>query len=238
MASASGYHRPRTMAEALRLLARPRTMVIGGGTKLAAAAAAGPVEVVDLQALGLSGIRVERDGSARIGSTTTLQEVADDDRLPPVVRDAARREQPSTLRTAATVGGCVATADPSSELLAALLVHDTVVEVAGMSGAVDLAAALESGPGARIITAVVIDTGGTAAAARTARTPADRPIVAAVARRGRDGRMRVAVTGVAPTPVLVTDPATLDPAGDFLGSAEYRRSLAATLVARAVEGTA
>ena len=73
------------------------------------------------------------------------------------------------------------------------------------------------------------------AVARTGRTPADVPIVAAYGRRTTDGFVAMALTGVAEHPVLVDvfDPtAGLDPAGDFRGSREYRLHLARTLTAR------
>ncbi|HXP22116.1 MAG TPA: FAD binding domain-containing protein [Streptosporangiaceae bacterium] len=240
MSRVSEYLRPATLSEALACLDRPGAVVIGGGTKVNAARPAGPVVVVDLQALPTGA--VERDGAdgLLIGATVTLQRLADDARVPAAIREAARREQPSTLRAMATVGGCVATADPSSELLAALLVHGGTVRLAGRDGEHDrsLAALLadRSPLAGRIITAVAVETGGVTAAARTARTPADRPIVAAVARRRPDGQRRLALTGVAAAPVLVTaerDAAgDLDPPGDFRGSSEYRRAIAAVLTRR------
>ena len=62
----------------------------------------------------------------------------------------------------------------------------------------------------------------------------DRAIVAAFARTTPDGR-RVALTGVAATPVLVQPDDELHPAGDFRGSSEYRRVLADVLMTRVVE---
>ena len=77
---------------------------------------------------------------------------------------------------------------------------------------------------------------GAARAARTARTPADRAIVAAYARTTGEER-RIALTGVAPTPVLVRPGDDLQPAGDFRGSGDYRRHLAEVLLARVAEGS-
>ena len=109
MARISAYHRPSTLAEALDLLHRPalRTVVLAGGTSVVPAKVDQPTEVVDLQALGLSGICVADDGRVVVGATTSLQDIADAPALPVVLREAARREQPSTLRTLATVGGVV-----------------------------------------------------------------------------------------------------------------------------------
>jgi CO/xanthine dehydrogenase FAD-binding subunit len=98
------------------------------------------------------------EGGLLIGATATFQAVADDPRVPAAIREAARREEPSILRTLATVDGLVATADPSSELLATLLAHGAEVRLAGRDGVnvVELAALLEDSHrlAARIITAV------------------------------------------------------------------------------------
>ncbi|GIT00873.1 MAG: hypothetical protein CM1200mP26_25850 [Acidimicrobiales bacterium] len=65
---------------------------------------------------------------------TTLHDMLDDDRVPTGLAGAAQAELPSTLRTLATVGGTVATGDPDSVLVAALLVHDARVELVGPGG--------------------------------------------------------------------------------------------------------
>jgi len=239
MARVAGYRRPSTLAEALRLLDRPSTVVLAGGTRLNGEPRLDPVIVVDLQALGLGGVTRLGDGTLRIGAMTTLQQVVDDDDVPVALRDAARRSEPSTLRAAATVGGCVASAEPTSELLATLLVHDAEVVLAGRDGVdtlplVSLLLDLPRLEG-RIITALTIDGTGVTSAARVGRSRADRPIVAAVARRTGDGQLRLALTGVAATPVLVAGVEGLSPPGDFRGSGEYRLALAATLAARALE---
>jgi CO/xanthine dehydrogenase FAD-binding subunit len=94
-----------------------------------------------------------------------------------------------------------------------------------------------------------------------ARTPADEPIVAAIAVLALEGdvvrQARVALTGVWPESVRLAEAATrlvgssLDakhiqavavaveeevaPKGDFLGTAEYRRAMAGVLTRRALE---
>lgn len=240
MATISAYHRPATLDEALALLARPDTVPLAGGTSLNPTDS--PVEVVDLQAVGLDGIGAEAD-RLRIGATATLHALARHEATPPVVREAARRELPSTLRAMATVGGTVLSAGWESELLAALLAHDAVVHLTGPAGHEAIALGeLETDPALRpadaLVTSIEIATTGTAVAARVGRTPADTPIVAAVARRTPDGVVRLALSGVAAAPVLVADldaVAALDPPGDFRGSGEYRRALALTLATRVVE---
>jgi CO/xanthine dehydrogenase FAD-binding subunit len=241
MANVSAYLRPATLDDALASLGRPGAVVLGGGTSMNAAPARQPVMAVDLQALHLDGIEHDGEDRLMIGATATFQRLADDTRVPAAIRAAARREAPSTLRAMATVGGLVATADPSSELLAALLVHGGEVTLAGRDGVhrTGLAALLAGATPltGRIITAVRVETGGVTSVARTGRTRSDRAIVAAVARRTADGKRRLALTGVATAPLLVAedDPVNgLSPPGDFRGSSEYRRVLAAVLAQRAL----
>ncbi len=252
MAGTTRYWRPQSVEEALSLLEGPSTVVIGGGTKFNARPGTERYEVVDLQALGLGGIDQKSEDAVVIGSMTTLQELADDDRVPSVVREAARRQDPSTLRSQATLGGCVASAEFDSELLASLLACDARVEITRRNGQAkiplkELLAEVPLASG-EIITAVSIDPRGRAELARTGRTPADRAIVTAVARQF-SGRRWLALAGVGPRPVLVATAATgpvaadetaavirrLEPPGDFRGSAEYRRALAAVLSTRVLE---
>jgi CO/xanthine dehydrogenase FAD-binding subunit len=236
MAKVTAYHRPASLDEALATLQAPGTpkVVLAGGTVVNADLDPAPIEVVDLQALGLDGV-VEDAGRVRVGATTTLAAFAADGRVPPLLTDLARREAPSTLRAMGTIGGLVAHADPESELLAGLLAHDAEVTVVSSAGSVvrPLAEVLAAGPGEGIITSVSFEPDGVTSHARTARTPGDRAIVAAVARKGDDGEVRLAMNGVAPVPVLIDDVAALDPPDDFRGSAEYRRRLATVLAGRA-----
>ena len=158
MANVSAYLRPATLDDALACLGRPGAVVVGGGTMVNTARHLEPVLVVDLQDLRLDAIERDGDDGLLIGATATFERLAGDASVPAAIREAARREEPSTLRTLATVGGLVATADPSSELLAALLVHDGEVRLAGRDGghSVTLAALLEDGRllANKIITAV------------------------------------------------------------------------------------
>lgn len=248
------YHRPIALGDAVALLTEPDRLIYAGGTTIHHTTTGEPIEVVDLQALGLD--RIESadadDRSVRLGATATLQAISEHAGVPEAVRDAARAELPSTLRTLATIGGTIGAAAADSMLLASLLVHDAEVSFADgrvepldgvldahSSGPNDLTAADQIAPGLidpGLIVAVEIGTDGATATAATGRTPADTPIVAAIARRAGDG-LRLALCGVADVPILVApdDVTALDPPSDFRGSSTYRRELAKVLAARVVE---
>jgi len=244
MPQVKAYHRPANVNEALKLLARPNinTIIIAGGTYINPNMPEMVDEVVDLQTVGLTNIDYTGKGLS-LGAMTRLQTIVTDDRTPPLLREAARREGPNTLRNAATVGGTVASPYKDSELLAALLVFNAEVKVQTSGDTkkiplvdflLDVPTALSGG----LVTAISLASMGKTASARVGRTPADRPIVAALARLGEDGKIRLALTGVANTPVLVDSnnvKAAINPTGDFRGSTEYRRQMAATLAKRVVD---
>jgi carbon-monoxide dehydrogenase medium subunit/putative selenate reductase FAD-binding subunit len=133
----------------------------------------------------------------------------------------------------------VASGDFESELLATLLVHKATVRLEARSDtSVIPLADLLAEPGrltGKIISSIEIELGGQGAVARVARMPADRAIVAAVARRDPQGTVLVAFSGVAGAPVLADDPDRLEPPGDFRGSSEYRKAMARILGNRARE---
>jgi probable selenate reductase FAD-binding subunit len=246
MAQLKAYHRPSSLAEALQLLARPQvsTAIVAGGTYLNARLDETVEEVVDLQAIGLDQVGQVGDRLA-LGAMVRIQTLVDDDRVPALVRELAHREGPNTFRHQGTIGGVVASADPENELLAALLVYEAELEVQDSAVArrvplADLLADMPASLGGGLITAVSLVTTGQGAAERVARTPADRPIVAAVGRLDAQGQLRLALCGVAKTPILVEPnldqlKARLNPPGDFRGSPAYRQQMAAVLSRRVID---
>ena len=250
------YFRPRRIDEARSQLERADSRPLAGGTDLLAQSTSTPpaAVVVDLQALPLK--QIERsEGRTVIGAMVTLQELVDE--FDAFLAEAARREAPRQVRHAATVGGTIAAGHAESELVTALLALDAHVRLAG-GEEVPLSAWMpERG---EFITAVILpEEEGTTGSARVMRTPADRPIVLVstfvALSEGAVATLRVAASGVAARPVrlfeveknLVGKPVdealgdigplvegSVNPRGDFRGSAEYRRAMAGILARRAL----
>ena len=243
MALLDTVYQPTTAAEAAALLAHTdlRLAPLAGGTQLIADLESRTRRdldgVVDLSRAGLATIELATQGGRehlRVGATVTLSRLIEHETAGALAHGLLRRaavgEGPVNLRNLATVGGVVASAEPDSEFYAALLALDAavVIDYGGQEQLLRLED-LQSIGG--LITAVLIPTeparGGLA---RVARTPADRPIVAAVAVRTAAGEC-VALCGVAARPVLLGTP--LDPPADFRGSAEYRRAMIDVVIGRA-----
>jgi CO/xanthine dehydrogenase FAD-binding subunit len=238
MKTIAAYHRPDSLDGALSLLSRPSvaTVVIAGGTYLNTKELAPDTEVVDIQDAVAAGV-VRQGDRVRYGAMTRLTDFAEHDETPPLLATLARREGPNTLRNGATIGGTIAAAHSESELVAGLLVHDAAVTVTGTDAEISVSSIMRdrSQLDGAIITSVSVGIGGETTSERTGRTPADSSIVAAAARVTPDG-IRVALTGVASTPVLISpdDLSSLDPPADFRGSSEYRLELARILMKRVV----
>ncbi len=243
MSQLQAYYRPTSIADVLQLLSRQGiiTAIIAGGTKIVANKNDMVTELVDLQAIGLTEVNYTGKGLF-LGAMVRLQTIVDDDRTPKLLRTAIQQEGPNTFRNAATVGGTLANAGKDSQLLAALLVFEAQVKIQTLDDTktipladflCDIPSALNGG----LITSVLMETMGKTVYAQVARTPADTPIVAAMARLTNNGHIRLALSGIANTPVLV-DPdnvkAAVNPTNDFRGSTEYRRQMAAILTKRVI----
>ncbi len=243
MPQLQAYHRPTTITDALQLLLRQgiNTAIIAGGTKIVATKGDMVNEIVDLQALGLTEVNYTGKGLS-LGAMVRLQTIVDDDRSPKLLRTAVLQEGANTFRNAATIGGILAKAGKDSQLLATLLVFEAQVNIQTIDGPktiplVDFLRDVPSALNGGVLTSVFMKTMGKTAHAQVARTPADTPIVAVMARLADDGKIHLALSGVANTPILV-DPdnvkAAVNPTNDFRGSTEYRRQMAAILTKRVV----
>ena len=240
MAKIISYQRPGNLEEALRLISLDKHVPLAGGTLLNTSEDKEPLHFVDLQGLPLKGIE-RSNGKLTIGSMATLDEIMKNSGCPDSIRLSSRSELPSTLRTLATIGGTVASGDPDSKLIASLLVHDAEVTILNSAGEsnVPLQEVLgeSDSSGTQLILSINLDTGGDCVMEATGRTPSDTPIVSVTARRCSDG-YRMAVTGVASTPVLVDSEnptVSLQPSSDFRGDSEYRMHLVKILASRTLD---
>ena len=242
MPRAATYHRPKSLDEALTLLANPQHTLLAGGTVLNSDSDPTQVSMIDLQDLNLAGI-AGNSKAVTIKAMTTLQDILEDAQIPKIVRQAAKKELPSTLRTLGTIGGTVVAGGSNSVMLAALLVHEARVLTIGPDGETDhLLSEILTNPklvSQKLISGISIEIEGFSYYEGTGRTPADTPIVSATSRRIKE-KLSVALTGIAKTPVLV-DPlnptADLNPPEDFRGSAKYRLHLASVLTERVTAAT-
>jgi carbon-monoxide dehydrogenase medium subunit len=131
---------PRTLPEALILLAGTGAMPIAGGTNVIVDLRAGkhrPRALVDVARLpGLRGVRRE-DGHLIIGGGTTISDLLADPLIAehaPALREAAAVFANPLIRNRATVGGNLADASPAADTAPPLLALDAEVELAGQGG--------------------------------------------------------------------------------------------------------
>jgi CO/xanthine dehydrogenase FAD-binding subunit len=242
------YHRPDQIDQALALLQRtdPRTVPLGGGTWLNQPGAE-PVAVVDLQSLGLDGLK--RQGQfLQIGAALRLQSLLEQAEssevgLPLALADVIRHEATYNLRQASTVAGTLVAASGRSPFTTAFLALESALHLLPEGQEIGLGDLLplrsERLPG-RLITRITIPFNARLAYEYVARTPADQPIVCAALAAWPSGRLRLVLGGYGAAPVLAFDgteadglPAAAqsayDQAVDQWASAAYRREMAGAL---------
>lgn len=242
------YHRPKTLDEALTLLAQPNILPLGGGTVLAARRpTADPIEVVDLQSLGLDSIN-KKGNELQLGATVTLQQLLETEDYPETLKSATKLEAPLNLRNSATVAGTIVSCDGRSTFATVLLALDARLEIrdsVDQSQVSSLGEFLPFRPKS-LITLITMPLNVKLAFEYVARTPADKPIVCAALAQWNSGRTRLAVGGYGASPMLAMDGTESEgletaarnafhEATDEWGSAEYRMDIAATLAKRCLE---
>ncbi len=249
----TAYHRPQTLEEALALIGRktPVTVALGGGTLLSHGLE-DPVEVVDLQGLGLD--QINRVGSTlEIGAMTTLQGLLENKEVPKAIQPAIKLEAPLNLRNAATVAGTIIACDGRSSVTTALLALDAKlivmkpqVETHSLGDFLPMRARILA---RALVTKIQVPGNLTVAFDYVSRTPADKPIVCVALAVWPSGRARLAVGGFGTSPLLAMDGTetqgletaarnAFHEASDPWGSAEYRMDAAATLTRRCLQSLA
>ena len=232
------YHRPASLDEALALLAADEdAKPLAGGQSLVPMLnfrLARPSALVDLDAIDeLTGIRVEHD-TLVVGAMTRQWDIEHSPDAFPLLREALRFVGHTATRCRGTVGGSLVHADPTAELpvcavvLGAELVTNRRRIPAESFFLSVFTTALE--PGELLVEVRFPAPSGRTAFVEHAHRHGDFAVVC-VAVAGD----RVAVGGVAPTPI-VWDGGDLDPVGDLFAPAGYKREVAKALVERAMGG--
>jgi CO/xanthine dehydrogenase FAD-binding subunit len=246
------YHRPKTLREALTLLAReaPISYPMGGGTVLNQESS-NEYAVVDLQALDLGTIAA-KGNFLLIGATVTLQQLCKFKGLAAEVIKAIELEATYNIRQMATIAGKLVTAGGRSSLLTALLAMDAAIEVQILGEKTKTIKIgewlpLRNQSGIKgLITSVSIPTNTKFAYEAIARTPADLPIVCAAISQWNSGRTRLALGGWGKVPIIAMDGPEADgiqaasknaysTAQDQWASAEYRQEMAGVLSGRLLQ---
>jgi carbon-monoxide dehydrogenase medium subunit len=142
------YHRPETVAEAVKLLAGlgEDARALAGGHSLVPMMKlrlATPTHLIDLHGvLDLKGIR--RDGNrVLIGAMTTQHELLVSDEIAnslPILQEAALLIADPQVRYRGTIGGNVANGDPGNDMPALMLVLGASYRLEGAGGAREVAA--------------------------------------------------------------------------------------------------
>ncbi|HET9587966.1 MAG TPA: FAD binding domain-containing protein [Anaerolineales bacterium] len=245
----TSYHRPKTLDEALMLLTQPNRIPLGGGTLLSKSQS-DPVEVVDLQSLGLD--TINRQGNVlEIGATVTLQQLLESEDSPRALKSALKLEAPLNLRNAATVAGTLVSCDGRSTFATVMLALDAKIEQTMLDNAQTNSRASNIGEflplrPRGLITSMTVPLNVRLAFDYVSRTPADKPIVCAALAQWNSGRTRLALGGYGKSPMLAMDGTESEgleaaarnafhEATDEWASAEYRMDVAATLAKRCLE---
>lgn len=255
-------YKPGTEAEALALLTQQGHFPLYGGAALQRHPRPDVEAAIDLSRLELD--RAAEHGDAlRLGSMLTLecarQTCLERGGAHPLLGGLARalkEDLPETLRNTFTLGDLLVERDPQSVTLTLLLALDARIGVAGTGAPRSVAEWLASDDAAwrALVTHVSVPRGPAQAAVvfqKVARTPADAPIVGAVAVAWADSKARhtgLALCGVAPWPLAQPEAArrfdqsgdvdaalaalALDPPDDHWGSREYRAEMARVLTRR------
>lgn len=203
------YHRPKTVAEALKLL--DHGVPLAGGTELTSRRDELQA-VIDLQDLGLDTIE-PRDDIITMGAAVKLQVMVENtESVPSALRQACRLEASLNLRNMATLGGTVMSADGRSPLVTVLLAMDAtiILEPGGKTLSLEqLLDQRDQDDFHGLITEIKLMSSEFLRYEQVSRAPADRPLVCVAMARlpseEAEERYRVAVGGFGSSPVRIKE---------------------------------
>jgi CO/xanthine dehydrogenase FAD-binding subunit len=216
----------------LTLLTQPNTVPLGGGTLLSrptpfdpAQGKPDPVQVVDLQLLGLNSLN-KKGGDLELGATLTLQTLLESEHCPEALKPAIKLEAPINIRNSATIAGTLVTSDGRSPFATALLALDAKIELKSIDKQELANMEAESrepehdiatlGLGeflpmrsdhlqGTLITSITLPLNTKFAFEFVSRTPADKPIICAALTQWNSGRTRLVLGGYGKSPMLAMD---------------------------------
>jgi CO/xanthine dehydrogenase FAD-binding subunit len=251
------YTRPKTIQEAVSLL--KRGVPLAGGTRVSTMRR--QIEtVIDLRDLGLTDLKIEKEG-VTIEAGVSLQAILKHDApLPEGLRSACRLEAAWNIRNAASLGGTIMAEDGRSSLLTVLLALDAQITLEPNSKTMSLESFLPDRaqkPIRQLLTTVHFKLPLYLAYEQVARSPADRPVVAvAVAQfeaQDDEPAAKIALGGFGASPLRaekaevraakggsidsVAEAAAsyFDKADDAWASSEYRTAVVEVLVRRLLD---
>lgn len=244
------YVKVKTVEEALKQLReRDDAHLIAGGQSLIQLLKSRifqPGCLVDINLISkLREVRVERDGSLRIGAMVVHNEVSDNSTIRenvPMLSHAAEKVGDLQIRNRGTIGGNICEADPSSDYYPTLLVLDArlVLRSETSSREVDIED-FYRGPfetsidvGEMLVVVIIPHTEGNFIVEKFARRKADFPIasIAALAKRGTGGKidgLRIAVGAQQDRPKRLKE------LEEGLNGQEYSEDRVSNLIAKTVE---
>ncbi len=243
----TSYQRPKSLKQAMKILAVQDSRPLGGGTFLSHLREE-TFSVVDLQSLGLNKLTV-KGNSLEVGATCSLQTMIESPVTPDALVTALRLEAPLNIRNMATVAGSLVTCDGRSPMSAVFLALDAKIYILDTRNVIqetllsDFILSPREFLHGQLILIIEIPVNVKIAFEYVARTPMDKPIVSTTIAQWPSGRTRVVIGGWGNTPTLAMDGndasgiafaienAARD-ANDEWASANYRSSISVILATR------
>jgi carbon-monoxide dehydrogenase medium subunit len=253
------YARPRSLAEAIELLAADDgARALAGGQTLInvmKARAGSPDALVDLNDLEeLKRIELGADGTLELGAMATYSAImaSSEARARPIIGEVCAQIADVQVRNRGTIGGNVCTNDPTNHLPPLLAALGAEFTIAGAGGERTVSAEefflgvyfTAVGPG-EVLMSIRVPAGRSDGFAAVTLGVDGTCIASAAA--ALDGSTRIALGCVDAVPVVLTPDSTdddavrasvreanLDPPSDVHASSEYRTHLAEVLAVRAV----
>src|SRR5215210_1580971 len=257
------YAKPTTLENAIRLLGEhDGARALAGGqtlTNVMKARAAAPDVLVDLNGLDeLRAVTRGTDGALEVGAMLTLTELIRSSEVAatrPILAEVAAQIADVQVRNRGTVGGNIASNDPTNHLPPLVTALGATMTIRGGDGERTIPAEeffvgvymTAVGPGELLTKITIPAAGGAKDGFASVPIGKDGTCIVNAAATVDAGQARIALGCVSATPVVVNasadengvrqavQAAPVDPPSDVHASAEYRRHLSEIVAVRAVQ---